>query len=97
MENILYEIIKPARVLENNKSWFGKNKKVMFGIIGVIVVCSCLGIYSNYDTLQNYIPSFNTADNLVYSWTNHSIPTMLINPTLINPSFSAGGFKIGYN
>ena len=93
----LYEIIKPVREL-NHKS--GRFKKGFIALIIVLIVTCGVGLIAYEKGLDINLPfeinKLNVNQNTIYTL-NHSIPTTIINPNLIIPSFSAGEFKIGYN
>ena len=98
--NKLYEIIKPVRVLKKHTSRLKKG----FIILTIILVFFCgVGFITNEKGLDMNLPfdinsfKINNTTTYIYPWDNNSIVPPILNTNLINPSFSAGGFKIGYN
>ena len=98
--NKLYEVIKPVRSLESPSS--GRKKGLI--ILGtILIIFSCMGVVVNLDRLNIDLPfdisSFKINNNAtqVYSWDNHSMINPILNTNLINPSFNAGGLKLGFN
>lgn len=96
----IYEAIKPTRTLGKNKS----SRKKMWLALAIVAFLLCgVGVIANADRLNINLPlginnlTINSNTAQVYPWINHSIPITLLNPDLINPSFSMVGFKIGYN